>query len=52
MRPIIPRPISSPVSESKAKSVKYVDDGAVAMSIIGEHWYKSKIKGVKDVRKS
>ena len=32
-RPAIPRPIKPPVLESKAISVKYVDDGAVAVGI-------------------
>ena len=33
LRPPIPREIKGPVHESKAKKVKYVDDGTVAVSI-------------------
>ena len=33
LRPPIPRPLRGPVLKSKAQSVKYVDDGAVAVSI-------------------
>ena len=33
LRPPIPREIKGPVHESKAKKVKYVDDGTVALSI-------------------
>ena len=33
LRPPIPRQIKGPVNESKAKKVKYVDDGTVAVSI-------------------
>ena len=33
LRPPIPRGIIGPVVDSKAKTVKYVDDGTVAVSI-------------------
>ena len=33
LRPPIPRPIRGPVLKSKAQTVKYVDDGAIAVSI-------------------
>ena len=33
LRPPIPRPITGPVSKSKSKAVKFVDDGTVAVSI-------------------
>ena len=33
LRPPIPRHLSGPVMKSKAQAVKYVDDGAVAVSI-------------------
>ena len=33
LRPSIPRPINGPVSKSKVKKVKYVDDGTVAVSL-------------------
>ena len=33
LRPPIPRPIKGPVSKSKAKKVKFVDDGTVAVSL-------------------
>ena len=33
LRPPIPRPINGPVSNSKAKKVKFVDDGTVAVSL-------------------
>ena len=33
LRPPIPRPINGPVIKSKAKKVKYVDDGTVAVSL-------------------
>ena len=33
LRPPIPRGIIGPVHESKAKTVKYVDDGTVAVGI-------------------
>ena len=33
LRPPIPRGITGPITESKAKTVKYVDDGTVAVSI-------------------
>ena len=33
LRPIIPRQISGPVSETKAKSVKHMDDDEVPVSI-------------------
>ena len=33
MRPPIPRNISGPILKSKAKSVKFVDDGTVAVSV-------------------
>ena len=33
MRPSIPRNLTTPATESKAKKVKYVDDGSIAVSI-------------------
>ena len=33
LRPTIPRPICGPVSKSKVKKVKFVDDGTVAVSL-------------------
>ena len=33
LRPPIPRNIVTPATESKAKKVKYVDDGSIAVSI-------------------
>merc|ERR1712208_148886 len=33
LRPPVPRSITGPVVDSKAKTVKYVDDGTVAVSI-------------------
>ena len=33
LRPLIPRPIKTPATNSKSESVKFVDDGTVAVSI-------------------
>ena len=33
LRPPIPRPLRGPISKSKSKAVKFVDDGAVAVTI-------------------